>query len=618
MSRFYIKQICAGGPSVKYSVLSFEDGVNIIYGASNTGKSYVVKCINFMFGSGNGEIPFSKEDTGYDTISMALESDDGYMVSMQRKIVDGKNGETGSGTVSVQSNFPGIDTNDYSISKLEYSDMLLKLMGIKSRHSIINSMEYDTQNLTIRTFFHLFYIDEDNIFRSSSAFDVPKHSKVTASLAALYFLISGNDLMNTVPEESMEEREKKAAQKSGVIIYLSKKIDELIERRNQIEEGIAKDGDVDINLKINELLLEIENIENQILEATEESRQLLERIYTVSSKLEEARYLKDRYASLKSQYLSDIKRLHFIAEGDQRIRAYARLVKCPFCESEIQEERRQKSYEESSIAEYARIQLQIEDLVQAENRINKKIDSLDSELSTLKVNNNDITELISKELRPRALELRNTVESYKRIINMQQEIYALDTMAREMKTDIFEREQEEDSDSPKFNPKKLFNVEIWGDLSEDFETMVHDCGYPNKPAAYISIDSVDAVVGKKKKKNQGKGYRAFLNTIMLFNLMKYLEEKATYAPRLLILDSPILTLKEKKIKLSEKEKATLGMKESLFQYIVDNCGKNQVIIAENEIPDRVDYGKANLIEFSKEKTAGRYGFLLSEWDDEEE
>ena len=74
---------------------------------------------------------------------------------------------------------------------------------------------------------------------------------------------------------------------------------------------------------------------------------------------------------------------------------------------------------------------------------------------------------------------------------------------------------------------------------------------------------------------------------MLFNLMKYLEEKATYAPRLLILDSPILTLKENKIKLSEKEKATLGMKECLFQYIVDNCGKNQVIIAENEIPERV-------------------------------
>jgi len=60
------------------------------------------------------------------------------------------------------------------------------------------------------------------------------------------------------------------------------------------------------------------------------------------------------------------------------------------------------------------------------------------------------------------------------------------------------------------------------------------------------------------------------------------------------------------------------MKECLFQYIVDNCGKNQVIIAENEIPERVDYGKANLIEFSKEKTVGRYGFLLSEWDDEEE
>ena len=39
------------------------------------------------------------------------------------------------------------------------------------------------------------------------------------------------------------------------------------------------------------------------------------------------------------------------------------------------------------------------------------------------------------------------------------------------------------------------------------------------------------------------------------------------------------------------------MRESLFQYLVDNCGDNQIIIAENEIPetDNMDYSKAKLI-----------------------
>lgn len=54
------------------------------------------------------------------------------------------------------------------------------------------------------------------------------------------------------------------------------------------------------------------------------------------------------------------------------------------------------------------------------------------------------------------------------------------------------------------------------------------------------------------------------------------------------------------------------MRESLFRYIVDNCGDNQIIIAENEIPDGVNYSTANLIEFTMDESVGRYGFLLSE------
>lgn len=93
MSRFYIKQIVATGSGVKLSSIQFKDGVNIIYGASNSGKSYVINCINFMF---YGEIPFTKDATGYDKVSMLMESDDEYSIEMTRAIVDGKKGETGA------------------------------------------------------------------------------------------------------------------------------------------------------------------------------------------------------------------------------------------------------------------------------------------------------------------------------------------------------------------------------------------------------------------------------------------------------------------------------------------------------------------------------------------
>ena len=51
---------------------------------------------------------------------------------------------------------------------------------------------------------------------------------------------------------------------------------------------------------------------------------------------------------------------------------------------------------------------------------------------------------------------------------------------------------------------------------------------------------------------------------------------------------------------------------SMLSYMLDQCGNCQVIIVENEIPDDVDFSAANLIEFTKNGSIGRYGFLLDQ------
>lgn len=46
--------------------------------------------------------------------------------------------------------------------------------------------------------------------------------------------------------------------------------------------------------------------------------------------------------------------------------------------------------------------------------------------------------------------------------------------------------------------------------------------------------------------------------------------------------------------------------------MLDQCGNCQVIIVEREILDDVDFSAANLIEFTKNGSIGRYGFLLNQ------
>ena len=611
MRRFHISKIEASGEKVEFSSISFEDGVNFIVGPSNTGKSYVIGCIDFMFGG--KEVPFSIADTGYDTVSMTLKSNDGHVLTATRKIVEGETGDKGSNIVSVSTSLPDIKAVEFKISNNEYSDLLLSLLGIKERTKIIGTQAPKDETLSIRTIFHFFYINEDNIFGKRTAFDIPGHSKITACLTSLIYLITGDNLERYLPEISVEELEKRATQKAGVINYLNKKIKDLSDQKNKLEESIASDVDVDIDGKIEELVAEITKTEKEIIDASEESRKLLAQIFDLNAKLQEARYLENSFEALQSQYKSDIKRLGFIVDADAKGKLIKRKDDCPFCGHKMEkEEESRTSYVDSAKAELARIKLLLEDLERTEAETSREIKILEERLKQLNTRNSKITRLLNKKLRPHATELREAVAEYKRIFQIRQALQSISYMSTELSTDVFEKEHEEDEAAIKFDAKKVFDRDIWKALSDQINDMIKDCEYTGKPESYLSIDTVDVVVGGRHKKRQGKGYRAFLNTLMLYNLMKYLESEGKFAPHLLVLDSPILSLKEKKHKIAEKERTTVGMREALMQYIIDNCGENQVIISENELPENVDYAKSKRIVFSMEDGDGlRYGFLRS-------
>lgn len=609
MRRFHITQISASGMGVEYSSVSFEDGVNFIVGPSNTGKSYIIGCIDFMFGG--KEVPFSMIDTGYDTITMTMESDDGHYFKATRKIEEGETGDKGASVISVSSDLPEVKGTEYRTSNNEYSDLLLSLIGIDKRVKIIGTQALKEENLTFRTLFHFFFINEDNIFGRPTPFDIPKHPKITASLTSLLYLCNGDDLKRYLPQVSAEELEKRATQKTGVINYLNRKISDLTEQKKQLEASMAAEANVDIEGKIDEFMAEIEKTEREIVDASEESRRLLALIFELNVKLQEARYLSNSYKGLRSQYNSDIKRLAFIVDGDAKGKEIRQKPNCPFCGHDMDEEEDVRtSYVDSAKSELARIRLQLGDLEKTEADTTREITILEEKLKELNARNSRITHLLNQRLRPHVTELRAAVNEYKRIQELRKKLESISYMSIDLGVDVFQKENEEDEKAAKFDAKDAFDRQIWKALSDQINTMIKACKYTGTPESYLSIDTADVVVGGRHKRTQGKGYRAFLNTLMLFNLMKYLETSGKYAPHFLFLDSPILSLKEKKYKIAEKEKATVGMKESLIQYIIDNCGKNQVIIAENELPENVDYSKANLITFSQEEGEGlRYGFL---------
>lgn len=99
---FFIEKIVASGAGKKESTIVFKPGANIIYGPSNTGKTYIVKCIDFLFGSDAD--PFDSS-SGYDSISIYLKTRGGQVV-MHRKL--------GSNKIDVSSTDPSISNGKYT------------------------------------------------------------------------------------------------------------------------------------------------------------------------------------------------------------------------------------------------------------------------------------------------------------------------------------------------------------------------------------------------------------------------------------------------------------------------------------------------------------------------
>lgn len=497
-----------------------------------------------------------------------------------------------------------------------YSHFLLFLLGITKTPQIISTKKRETNALSLRTIFQFFYLDEDNIFKKDTVF-YPNHTftKPVAVLMSLIYLFEAQDFAQDVPAESEKEREVRKVKKAGVISYLKSKLEEYTEQRTELQKMKEQIGDEDIESKLQGILDEIAEIESAITEANEKCRRILEQIFEITPRLEEMRLRRDRFRILHTQYDSDIKRLRFIADGESKRGKVQRAAKCPFCNHDIDlPQKEQVLYSEAISIELERVKAQVQDLELAEKDTDAEIQELEKTAAELNSQYQQLKELIEKRLQPRAAKLTVTKESYQNWLLLQQRLFTYDFITQEYNDEITTKSLETEEKVTDIDPMQKFPISLWEALNKAFQEMVRACGYPNNPTARIDKDTLDAVVNEKAKENEGKGYRAFLNTIMLFNLMKLLESNGKHSLHMLFLDSPILSLKEKG-KVDEDELATPGMKESLFRYIITHCGENQVIIIENELPANVDYGKAHLIPFTKDET-GRYGFLLGVRDAE--
>lgn len=589
---FYIEKIIVTGSGKTDSIIELSNGVNIIYGPSNTGKTYIVKCIDYMFGSEREPIDIS---TGYQYIKIIVRTQCGT-ITMSRKIGENK--------IEVSSNDNNVPTGKYATkaSRTNYDKTInsvwLSLIGINDLHLVISNENYKKQILSWRTFSHMFMLTETKIISEYSAILSGRDTSNTAVIASLIFLLSGQDFAET---ETKDTKEIKEAKKNAVKAYINKELFRLSERNQELLAQLKENPNIDIAVEIEKIMAEISTNEKRINSSIEENQKILAQLYEKNENLSECNVLLNRYDELTTQYNADLKRLNFIVDGEANLNA-SFSTHCPFCDGEVVVKKNQ-NYIDAAKSDYKKIKLQAKDLESASKELRSEKLSIEQEIGTLMAKKKSIEELIEKELKPQVFNLKEKLSTYKDAIECQKEIDILKKLSEQKTADMIENDTDEESEL-KFKVKEHLDYSFINELSNGIKSFLENCNYDNLLSVIFNKADMDIVINGKKKSSNGKGYNAYFNSVVAIVLSRYMESKAKYSPDFLVLDSPILSLKEK-----ETKKPSETMRNTLFENIVDNQKGIQTIVIENEIPE-INYKDANIIHFTKEKNNGRYGFLL--------
>ncbi len=567
------------------SSVEFSDGFNVIYGPSNTGKSVILDCIDFIFGAKKEVNPhFNAKE-----VRAKISCDDGYVV-LSRTI--GK-----KTLVVVETNIQGLDCKEYKQrddKEMSYSDVLLRLLGLKEKVEILKNEKWETNNLTFRTFSHTFVIKESDVSKEESILAPEQNTSATSFKSALIYLLSKDNHID--PEGNPVE---KAARKKALEKYLKEQVDKLTEKLKSYEG--FKIGEPDQFKKdIEELIKKLNEANETLNKKIEESKGLSSQIIELNDRIAELNNFIDKYKTLLTQYESDLRRMELIVDGEAHASDVETPSKCPFCNGELKKEERE-TCEEAAEAELKKLVPQIKDLKETKENIESELSSLKEQVKKLYGQKKAIDGEINHELKPLIRELQNKINKYQTAVVSEAEynnvVANLDNAIAEHK-----KIEKVKVEITKYNPRDYIESLLVNSLVTKAKAGIDRCDGRQNEIEFVYGD-FDIKINGSEKKYEGEGYKGFYNTILALALQQVLSERGYYKPGLLLVDSPILSLREKR-----NEELPDQMKKALFNYLKECSSTMQIIAIENDIPD-IDYQGVHKVEFTKDPNSGRYGFV---------
>ncbi|MGX7140034.1 AAA family ATPase [Facklamia languida] len=594
MDNFFISKLTVRGDEyTTVSSVSFSKHLTIISGRSNTGKTIILDCIDYIFGGSRN--PLVSQPL-YTNIELELQTTEGKIIF---------NRDIESSKIYITSETPIIESGEYSANqaaKNYIGTLLLNLIGIEREVFIIKNQSFSTQRLGWRTFWHLLLTSETEILKEESILLPSVNTQKTAFLSSLIFLLTNEDFSY---KTELESDSAKKIRKNSLKKYINNNINQLIDKQNKLKEQEKSIDIKNMPHQIDFLSSEIERINNEIELSTKKTRNLNNKIIENDNNIAETKLLYERYQILLSQYQSDIKRLDFILESDHEHTGAEQT--CPFCSNIFIENNDQIDLRKTAEKEITKLMLQVKDLQETLEAVSDDLNNLYHERELNREEKIHLESYIKNTLYPQVNVFEDILKKYNAYQSIKTELEIMISLTKKYQADLNKLETEKTREE-KYRPVEEFPVNFFKTIEEYVFSILCYCEFPNLTTVRFDPKTFDVIINNQPKANQGKGYRSFINTVVILAVRKYFSLYSHYKIGPFIIDTPLLGLDDE----SDTTEINSNMSSLLYEYIIESRKLGQLIIVENTqfLPDiNYDHEGINNIVFTKDSNVGRYGFL---------
>lgn len=609
MGKLWIKSVSASRDDGTTSTVDFINGLNCIVGSSNTGKTRIAKTIAFT--CGGDETPFT-EQTGYTTAAVTFVTQDGE-VTLTRSM------KPGSG-IELSTTDPNFEPGRYSLTndtKRPINAVLLQMLGFEANRKAIRNEAYKQIAFTWDSIKQILFVPESEIGREEPSILLPRKTTVmslTAALSSLLVLTQDTNFDDVDQSESAAERSQRKKIIERFVYSQLDAIQPRIAELEKAEEEARKQGRTPEDY-LSELQRALEQLEKKREEVLSRDADVLD---TITSARQEARQYEvaiRQRSMLLTQYDADLSRLDLQVQALQHDHDTPHPDTCQFCHSPIEYQPPSKEEIRSRMAEMTRIQaLRAGAQDDLDTIVARKEENDRVLINATQLHSQNMKELKQK-VTPALHTLETKIHQLSGAEQTRAELKQLQIIHRRF-DDVLEGKDEPRPRADKFKPREAFHHDFYFGMTKNIQAILKCANFPNAEKAQFDKEHFDiTIAGYTKQEEQGKGYSAYLNTVVILAFHQYMNRRSAHAPGFLIVDTPLHGFDEGNLKEHEA-----SMRAGLFQVFEQQAEKQQLIIIENtDHLSGISFGRnVNLIEFSKSRNQGRYGYLADVYDIAEE